>query len=53
MHSDLVIVAAGNVRNGNYRVIIRGSPDKTKGGGPGYVAPQIISFNISRDEYDI
>lgn len=53
MHSDLIIVAAGNARDGNYKVIISGSPDKTKGGGRGYVAPQIISFNISRDEYGI
>lgn len=53
MHSDLIIVAAGNARDGNYRIIISGSPDKTKGGSSGYVAPQIISFNISRDEYGI
>jgi len=46
MHSDLIIMAAGNARNGNYRVIISGSPDRTKGGCPSYVVSQIILFNI-------
>lgn len=53
IYSDLIIVAAGNARDGNYRVIISGSLDKTKGGSPSYVVSQILSFNISRDEYDI